>query len=157
MTMYEICRVRRSGSFQLDLDAGDAFPLFTAEGERDWVPGWSPTVLGPKQEAGLVFLTGTGKENTIWTVLESDRAQLRHRYSQVTPGVRAGTVEVSLSREAAGCCVHVAYDMTALPGASEDALDGYCEPNFDAMLREWRELIGGLLRRRSVECGGARA
>lgn len=108
MTMHRSPRALRSGSFTLDLCPRDAFWLFTADGEREWVPGWSPTLLGPaEQEPGLVFLTGEDREFTVWTVLESDPNTLRHRYSRVTPAIRAGTVEVTLVGEAGGCRVYI--------------------------------------------------
>jgi hypothetical protein len=134
-------RARRSGSFVLDLKPNDAFLLFTAEGERAWVPGWSPSILGSgRQEAGLVFLTDEG-EYTIWTVIESDEEQLRHRYSRVTPSVRAGIVEVRVVPEGSMSRVIVSYDMTALPGAGAAALEPYSTENFHNMLDEWRSLI----------------
>jgi len=142
MMVIDERRVRRSGSFLLQLSPREAFPLFTAKGEQAWVPDWSPTILGSEeQDPGLVFLTGEGQESTIWTVIESDPAELRHRYSRVTPGVRAGIVEVGLSQEGSGCRVQVHYDMTALPGAGDDALAGYGEAKFNTMLAEWKELI----------------
>ena len=84
----------QSGRFALALPKANAFKLFTAEGERLWVPGWAPEILGPLPQAtGLVFLTGEGAERTIWTVVESDPARGLVRYSRVTPGSRAGFVQ----------------------------------------------------------------
>jgi hypothetical protein len=135
-------RVENSGSFLLSIAAKDAVFLFTAEGERQWVPGWAPHVLGSgDQRKGLVFLTGQGSDLTIWTVIDSDFEGGRHLYSRVTPGVRAGLVEVRVSQEGSGSRVDVSYDMTALPGAAEDALAPYEGERFDAMLDEWQSLI----------------
>lgn len=141
MHCSDVRRVQRAGSFLLPIDAASAFPLFTAEGERKWVPGWNPEVLGDAQEPGMVFLTGSDEERTIWTVLESDQTALRHRYSRVTPSSRAGIVEVMLTREAPNCRVHVRYDLTALPGAPESALDGYSQESFDSMMVAWQSMI----------------
>jgi hypothetical protein len=142
--------VRSSGSFLIPIEPKDAFPLFTAEGERAWVPGWSPDILGAgPQEPGLVFLTDGG-ERTIWTVIESDETRLRHLYSRVTPGVRAGTVEVRLSPEGSMSRIHVSYDMTALPEAGEEALAPYSPVRFQDMLNEWQSLIGHWLEARAA-------
>ncbi len=149
MTKAHASRVRRSGSFSLGAAPCDAFRLFTAEGEREWVPGWEPTLLGPAHEPGLVFLTGAGREATIWTVLEHDPRTFKHRYSRVTPALRAGTVEVCLYREGRGCRVDLTYELTALPGAGDDALAGYSEAKFEAMLREWRDLLSAHLQRQA--------
>lgn len=135
-------RVQNSGSFELDLPPDEAFPLFTAEGERRWVPGWSPTILGADAQApGSVFLTEADGRQTIWTVIQSDRGVLRHRYSRVTPGLTAGTVDVHVQPGGAGSIVQVAYDLTALSEEGAASLDAYEGEQFGAMMVKWRSLI----------------
>jgi len=141
-------RVQNSGSFDLPLTPDDAFPLFTAEGERRWVPGWSPEILGSlPQHRGLVFLTEVDRAQTIWTVLESDPAACTHLYSRVTPGKTAGIVEVKLFSVRNGCRVSVSYDMTALSEAGQQAIATYRGSAFDEMLAKWQELIAAALER----------
>ena len=141
----------RTGHFTLELPMRDAFKLFTAEGERLWVPDWSPAILGALPQApGLVFLTGTGADHTIWTVLDSECAATRGhaRYSRVTPGSRAGIVDVQLTAEATERTrVDVSYDLTALSPDGERALDAYDAPRFAQMLESWRTLITSFLAR----------
>lgn len=139
----EHARIRESGSFRIDLPPDRAFELFTAAGERLWVPGWSPQILGPlPQQPGLVFLTGAGSEFTIWTVIESDPDRGRLRYSRVTPGSRAGIVAVSVVAADGGSEVEVAYDLTALEPNGTNALEPYAPHHFAKMMDEWRSLIG---------------
>lgn len=138
----DVARITRRGSFQLALPPAEAFKLFTAEGERLWVPGWSPDILGDlPQRQGLVFLTGDGAERTIWTVIESDPSAGRVRYSRVTPASRAGIVTVEVTAIDAGCQVDVAYDLTALGQDGAASLDAYSAPLFAEMLEHWRALI----------------
>jgi hypothetical protein len=61
----------RSGSFHLDAPRERVFPLFTARGEREWVPGWDPVVLSGADERGSVFQTRShdGRE-TNWIVVD---------------------------------------------------------------------------------------
>jgi hypothetical protein len=139
-------RQTRTGRFELALAADEAFKLFTAEGERLWVPGWAPEVLGRLPQAtGLVFLTGEGSELTIWTVIESDRSRRHARYSRVTPGSRAGLVEVRVEGEGQGCSVEVRYDLTALSPEGEIALEAYSKAGFAEMLQTWQRLIAEFL------------
>lgn len=134
-------RIRRRGTFDLALPPADAFKLFTAEGEKLWVPGWSPILLGPlPQQPGLVFLAGAGAEHTIWTVIEHDSAAGRVCYSRVTPASRAGIVRVQVTPVASGSLVTVEYDLTALDGEGA-ALQSWSPEYFSAMLEEWRSLI----------------
>ena len=146
-------RIRETGRFELRLPLAEAFKLFTAEGERLWVPGWSPEMLAPLPQApGLVFRTGEGAERTIWTVLESDAATGRLLYSRVTPASRAGLVEVVLSEAGDLTRVQVSYDLTALSPEGEAALDAYRGAKFAEMMNQWRALIAAFLSR-----DGARA
>jgi hypothetical protein len=67
--------VERTGDLVLPLALDDAFPLFTPEGERAWVEGWTPEYLHPAHPAGTagtVFRTKHGGEETLWLVLECD-------------------------------------------------------------------------------------
>lgn len=142
-------RIANSGSFELPLPPGEAFDFFTAEGEKYWVPGWSPTILGDlPQHPGLVFLTEANGQQVIWIVLESDPATLKHRYSRVAPGHTAALVEVQLRPSGKGCRVHVSYDLTALSEEGEAALDGYADPQFGEMMEKWRSLVGEMLASR---------
>lgn len=135
-------RVERRGEFLIAMPEAEALKLFTAAGERLWVPGWDPVILGSlPQHDGLVFLTGSGAEQTIWTVLLSDRDAGLVRYSRVTPGSRAGTVEVVVTAEGAGSRVRVSYDLTALGPDGDQALEAYSDENFAAMMAQWKDLI----------------
>ena len=149
MTMKDslaFSRVRQRGCFFLDLAPAEAFKLFTATGERLWVPGWEPTILGsPPQQPGLVFLTGTGPDATIWTVVKSDPVSGQVCYSRVTPESRAGLVQVSIVAVDQGSEVQVEYDLTALSAEGAASLVPYSNSNFSRMMDDWRSLIVDML------------
>ena len=44
-----------------------------------------------------------------------------------------------------GCLVHVAYNMTLLPGGDPGGLDPYDESSFAEMLDHWREHVSRTL------------
>ena len=137
-------RSARVGSFQVALPPERAFDLFTAEGERAWAPGWDPIILSGGPDAlqpGSVFLTDHGGEDTIWTVVEADRACGRLTYSRVSPPVRAGTVRVTIRAEEGGSRVEVAYDMTSLGPAGDAVVADMNPERFAQMMREWERLI----------------
>jgi hypothetical protein len=136
-------RSRQQGSFELAIPAAEAFDLFTAEGERRWVADWEPTILSAcgAREPGAVFLTDHGGESTIWTVIAADRSGGRLLYSRVSPGRRAGTVEVRIQPNGPRCTVRVTYDLTALGPEGEAILAGMDKLGFAAMLTEWKRMI----------------
>jgi hypothetical protein len=112
--------------------------LFTPVGERGWVHGWAPRFpageRGDGSAPGTVFVTEHDGAATIWVVV--DRAPDRVRYARVTPGARAGTVEVRcLPAPDGGTNAEVTYEMTALR-------DG---DRFDPAIADWDDAIAAAL------------
>lgn len=108
-----------------------AIHLFTPVGERAWVPHWDPAFPagehGDGSAPGTVFLTG----DTHWVV--ADRTPDRVRYARVTPGVRAGTVEVRVRPDGERSTAEVTYDMTSFaPGDDYDPAIGEWEAKIAA-------------------------
>jgi hypothetical protein len=137
--MDDHLRHRLTGSLTVSLPPADAFRLFTARGEREWVAGWEPrfpTSTGDDAEPGTVFETGS---TTIWVVVDADPPH-RIRYVRVTPGDSAGTVAVALAPAGAGSQVTVSYDLTALSAAGDQRLAEFAA-GYAAFLRSWQEQI----------------
>ena len=143
--------VRQTGTVTVPLPRLDAFQLFTPEGERRWVPDWAPEYLhgdGARCRPGLAFRTQHGDEETLWLVLDYDAAGCRARYARVTPGSRMGTVAVAATTgpDPAVTAVEVTYELTALSDAGREALRGFGDDEFAAMLVQWRQWIEAALR-----------
>ncbi|GHE57468.1 SRPBCC family protein [Streptomyces vinaceus] len=135
-----------SATLNLPLPPEAAFRLFTARGERDWVPGWEPVfpVETPDDTApGTVWLTASSEEETTWLVASRDFPR-SVSYARITPGVRAGTVAVTLAATGAGSEVTVTYDMTPLTPDAAEALDEFAA-GYPAFIRSWEELIAARL------------
>ena len=141
---FDAVTVKRSGSFELDMNPNRAFPLFTAPGERLWAPGWEPFILnGDGYEEGTVWVTKGHEHTGYWYVADYDTASRHARYVRVTPGADAGTVDVSLKPNGTGgSTVHVTYQLTALSEAGNEHLSkSFTEPKYAEMLEHWRTLI----------------
>jgi hypothetical protein len=121
-----------SHTLRVPLPAERALHLFTPVGERAWAPGWDPRFPAGEQgdggAPGTVFVTG---EST-WIVV--DREPRRVRYARVTPGVRAGTVEVRIRPDGAHALADVTYETTALG-----------DDPFDPEIAHWEEAIRAAL------------
>jgi len=148
-TIFRPSHVERTGSFTLPLARDDAFPLFSAEGERRWVPGWSPEYLHPPEPsngAGTVFRTTHGDEETLWLVLQHEPAEGIAEYARLTPGSRVGTVLVrceSLGHEETR--VVVTYSLTAVAELGNAVVERLTPDAYRSMLDDWRERILGVL------------
>jgi hypothetical protein len=137
--------IERTGSLVLPIPLAQAFPLFTAEGERSWVPGWEPQYLHPPHPSdaeGTVFRTDHGGEETFWLVLRHDPFEGAAVYGRFTPGSRLGTVKVQcVERTTSETVVNVTYSLTALSASGDEVLAAMTPQAYDAMLEEWSELI----------------
>ena len=142
--------VRRSGSLRVAAPLPQAFPFFTPDGERLWVPGFDPQYLHPlssEQGPGAIFTTAHGGEDTLWMVLKFSPADGIAEYARVTPGSRGGTVHVSL--EAVGedrTQATVTYEITSLSDAGDQVLAAFTESAYAAMLADWEQKIDRVLR-----------
>jgi hypothetical protein len=118
-----------SYSISVALPPERAMHLFTPVGERLWAAHWDPHFPAGEQgdgsAPGTVFRTG----DTHWVVV--DREPRRVRYARVTPGVRAGTVEVALRADGEGTIADVTYDITPLVAGDD----------FDPAIQEWERAI----------------
>lgn len=135
-----------AGAVAVAAPPGEALDLFTPEGERRWAPGWDPTWVhggGDALASGAVFRTLLHGEDTVWLVVDVDRAARRVRYVRDTPGSRIGTVEVRCApAQGGGTSAQVTYDLTALSPAGEAHLAAFAR-DFPAMLASWEREIAG--------------
>ncbi len=136
-------RCTRTGSFTLPCTPDVALPLFTPEGERSWVPDWTPKYLsGATDEAGAVWTTSAGSVPVTWVTVIRDSDHVR--YARVSANGTAGFVDVRCAPDSAGTRVHVEYDLTATNHAGAASLEHLAD-GYDDMLHEWRDLTSRLL------------
>ncbi|HSS27028.1 MAG TPA: hypothetical protein VLL50_03690 [Usitatibacter sp.] len=143
-------RAVRSRSFILELPATRAFPLFEPEGERAWAKGWDPRYVHPsngRAEAGMVFTTSHGGEDTVWLVTRHEPAAGIVEYARVTPGSRIATVLVQCARlEAARTRVTVIYTFTALSESGAAYVRAMDENRYGEMIDGWATAIEAIAR-----------
>ena len=137
-----------AGRLRVPLPLGDAFRLFTALGERDWVAGWDPYFPQRVEDdaaVGTVFHTDSHGEHITWIVIDRD-GDRRIRYARVAAGRDAGTVEVRLTPAGDHTDVTVIYELTALPPDGEQWLTDFTA-HYPDMMRSWETAIDESLRR----------
>ena len=151
----ERAHVRRSGSLRVAAPLERAFPYFTPDGERLYVPGFDPHYLHPltgEQGEGAIFTTDHNGEDTLWMVLHFSPADGQAEYARVTPGSRRGSVSVSLQRlDESTTQATISYDLTSTSEAGDQKLAAFTDQAFAAMLAEWEAKIDQLLRDDSFE------
>lgn len=135
-------------SFRLDAPLARVFPLFTAEGERRWAPGWEPVILSGAEERGSAFVTRghTGIETT-WIVADYRPTEGRVSYARLAQGSNIGLVDVVCNvAEDGGTVVSVRYTLTGLSEQGRAFVRDFLEPaRYAAMIDEWRDATSAAL------------
>ena len=138
-------RAVRSHSFVVALPTSRAFRLFEPEGERAWAAGWDPKYLQPadgRAEAGMVFTTSHGGEDTVWLMTRHEPQAGIVEYARVTPGSRIAAVLVQCARlDAARTRVTVIYTFTALSEAGNAYVRAMDDSRYGEMIDGWARAI----------------
>jgi hypothetical protein len=92
-------------------------PLFGADRERVWSPGWNPRFLYPNPAAdqrGMVFTVSHHNRDSIWINTQLDLKNGVVQYVYVIPNALATMITLKLTAQGAQTHVEVEYDRTAL-------------------------------------------
>jgi hypothetical protein len=137
----------QTDQFHLDAPRDRVFPLFTARGERDWVPGWDPKILSGGEERGSAFQTYLADQTTTWIVIDYRPAEGRASYARLAQGSNIGLVDVTCTAsQSGGTEVRVAYTLTPLTEAGAVYVEEFLDPpRYRRMLEEWRAAIARTL------------
>ena len=143
--------IHRTGTVAIPLTPDLAFPLFTPLGERRWAPGWEPRFHSPADgeagEGAVFSTTAKGHGETLWIIVDWQPERHRARYARVTPGLIAGTVEVTCAPGPHATTVAtVTYDLVGLSPEGDRHLSGWTESWYAAYLKGWEEQISAALR-----------
>ena len=136
--------ISHTGTLRVDAQPAHAFQLFTPPGEKLWISGWDPEVLGggDGRAAGAVFVTRVAGEDAFWVVVDYDEETLYARYARIAPESRAGTVAVQAHDDGTGSTkVTVSFELTALTERGDELLAEFDPPAFAEMLADWEGLI----------------
>jgi len=145
-------QVVREGSFELDISAGRALPLFTPEGERVWAKGWDPKPIFPPEQsvafkANSVFRLDHGRERSLWTILEADPQKYIAEYVCVVEGVRLSRVRVRIQpRGEERCRVHVRYVHTATSEKGLRFVASVTEQAYAQKMLDWQRMVNASIQ-----------
>jgi len=104
-------------SFTAHAPMDQVAPLFGADKERLWSPGWNPQFvhpLPPADEPGMVFTVAHDHLHANWVNTELDLKNGRVTYVYVIPDALVTIIRLRLTPQANDTLVDVQYDRTAL-------------------------------------------
>ena len=151
-------RTNQSFAFVANGRLPDVFPLFGAERERLWAPGWEPHFLWPSvpnDVAGMVFEVARGDRFSTWVNTVFDSATGRVQYVYVISQVVATVITIELRPQGDTTKVVVRYDRTSLSPESDAEVKAMAEHD-RAAGPEWAAQINAYLARSGVSVSKAR-
>ena len=141
----ERVHVEREGVVAMALPLAEAFPLFSAEGERRWAAGWDPRYVHPGEPhagEGLVFqTTREGAGTATWVQTRHDPATGVASYVYVIPDHHTAMVDVQVTADGESRSrASVKYRMTSLSPDADDFVHEFGE-TFEDYMAHWAEAI----------------
>jgi hypothetical protein len=97
-------------------------PLFGAERERVWSPGWNPKFVHPVPAAdkqGIVFTVAHDHLKSVWVNTEFDTKNGRIQYAYLIPDALVTVITLQLTPQGDHTQVEVQYDRTALSAEAD--------------------------------------
>jgi len=122
-------------------------PLFGADKERVWSPGWNPQFLFPApaaDKAGMVFTVAHGHLRAEWVNTEFDLKSGRIQYVYMIPDALVTVITLRLTPAGEQTQVEVEYDRTALSAETDEHVRHLAEGDRRSG-PEWEEQVNGFL------------
>eukprot|EP01084_Bolivina_argentea_P053256 97768_1 len=92
-------KVKYSTDFEIDQSAQILFPLFSAEGEKHWVPGWDyKNIMGTTDLfENYIFITEAhdhANNDAIWLVKKYEPSKYVIEFYKIEPKFKVGIITV---------------------------------------------------------------
>lgn len=123
------------------------WPLFGADRERVWAPGWRPAFVWPEQPLdlqGMVFKVRYADATAVWVNTLLDRGAGRIQYVYVIPEVLVTLITLDLKARGSSTHVDVLYERTALNPVANDRVSALAA-NDRIAGAEWSRQINAYL------------
>jgi len=123
-------------------------PLFGADKERVWAPGWNPSFVWPAPAAdqrGMVFRISHGDLHATWINTQFDLKNGNVQYAYVIPNALVTLITIKMEPRGNDTHVWVSYDRTALSAEANAHVMHLAEQDQKAGA-EWEEQINGYLQ-----------
>jgi hypothetical protein len=125
-------------------------PLFGADKERVWAPGWNPQFVHPMPAAdqqGMVFTVAHDHLQAAWVNTEFDMKNGRVQYVYMIPDALVTMITLQLTPEGNQTRVEVEYDRTALSAETDAHVrhmadgDRTSGPDWEKQVNEYLERV----------------
>jgi hypothetical protein len=139
--------VKHTASFEIGRPVEELFPLFSAEGEKLWVPGWDyENIMGGKNlHEDYVFVTKShdhAASDAIWVVKRYEPSEYLVQFYQVEPGEKISVIEVKcFEQNESRTKVQVTYEYIGLSTRGNEFVSSFSSSEYTAFVAEWETLL----------------
>lgn len=139
--------IKHSKKFRIKQPIGILFPLFSAEGEKLWVPGWDyKNVMGLTDlHEDYVFITTAhdhASEDAIWLVKRYDPESYFVQFYKIEPETKIGVITVQcFELEKNLTEVKVDYEYRAISDKGKPFILSFDAVRYEAFINEWERLL----------------
>ena len=140
-------RAKYTEGFQVSQPVEILFPLFSAEGEKHWVPGWDyKNIMGTTAlHEDYIFVTENhdhAASDAIWLVKRYDPSAHHIEFYKVEPDEKVGIITVkcdSISESETN--VSVSYEYIALSEKGGEFVTNFTNEEYKEFIGEWKQLL----------------
>ena len=139
--------VKHSKKFKISQPIEVLFPLFSAEGEKLWVPGWDyENVMGSNDlHEDYIFLTQNhdhASSKAIWLVKRYDPNAHFIQFYKVEPDDKVGIISVQcLQIDESETEVEVTYHYIRISEKGDEFIKQFTSEEYTKFIGEWEKLL----------------
>jgi hypothetical protein len=140
-------KIQHTELFEIAQPIQELFPLFSAEGEKKWVPGWSYENIMSSTELheDYVFITKTHDHATtdaIWVVKKYEPENHCVQFYKVEPEDKVGIIEVVCTQITdTKTEVQVTYEYIGLSDKGNLFIKDFTSSKYKEIIAEWKSLL----------------
>ncbi len=140
-------QVEYTDEFQISQPVEILFPLFSAEGEKYWVPGWEyKNVMGTTDlHEDYVFLTEShdhAANDAIWLVKKHQPDSHYVEFYRIEPGEKIGVISVKCAPiSESETNVSVTYKYIAISQSGRAFVANFTLEEYKEFIGEWKKLL----------------
>ena len=139
--------IKHTKSFIISQQIKVLFPLFSAEGEKSWVPGWNyENIMGNTElHEDYVFLTKNHDHATtdaIWVVKKHEPENYCVQFYKIEPEDKIGIIEVICTQLTdKDTEVQVTYEYIGLSEKGNQFIKEFTSSEYKEFIAEWKSLL----------------
>jgi len=139
--------IKHTTGFQINQPIDILFPLFSAEGEKLWVPGWDyENIMGYSDlHEDYIFLTKNhdhASTDAIWLVKKYKPESHFVQFYKVEPEDKVGIITVQCTKMNESLTqVDVSYEYIGLSKKGDQFIENFTSAEYEAFIAEWNSLF----------------